>query len=579
MLNRITIRNFKRFSDDVIELGHPVVFIGPNNSGKSTALQALALWDTGLKRWLEKRMGKDIPASRSGVTINRNDLFSMPVPQANLLWRDMHTRETRRDAKGAQSTENIRIELLVEGITGNEEWRCGLEFDYGNVESIYCRPLRLEKNAKSHRMVIPEQARDVNIAYLPPMSGLNPLETLQTPGAVNVLVGEGRTAEVLRNLCYSVFQKEKWGELNKHMENLFGVFLQEPQYIGERGELRLQYKEKNTLLDISSSGRGLQQTLLLLAYMYNNPDAVLLLDEPDAHLESLRQRNIYQLLVEVAADNGNQIIAASHSEVLLREAAEKNVVVAFVGKPHRMDDRGNQVAKSLTKIGFEEYYQAELKQWILFLEGATDLAILQAFARRLGHEQAVEVLRLPYVHYVAEKIKSDKASEYFFGLKEAVPSLLGIAIYDNLGKATPSLGDLSQLQWRKNEIENYLFFRETLLNYAADVRELEKRGPLLALGAKEKRIEAMQTTIGEFEEFYSKTKDVSFWDEKNKASELLEDILRRFHKLLGIYNEMSKKNFHILAEYVPVELIDPEVREKLDAIVEVARQAEQTAQS
>ena len=45
--------------------------------------------------------------------------------------------------------------------------------------------------------------------------------------------------------------------------------------------------------------------------MYANPGAVLLLDEPDAHLEILRQRQIYQLLIDVARENGNQIIAAS----------------------------------------------------------------------------------------------------------------------------------------------------------------------------------------------------------------------------------------------------------------------------
>ena len=36
-----------------IELADRVVFVGPNNSGKTSALQALALWDIGAKRWVE----------------------------------------------------------------------------------------------------------------------------------------------------------------------------------------------------------------------------------------------------------------------------------------------------------------------------------------------------------------------------------------------------------------------------------------------------------------------------------------------------------------------------------------------
>ena len=59
MLTKLTIRNFKRFGEVEIELGSPVVFIGPNNSGKTSAMQALALWDIGLQRWSEKRSGME----------------------------------------------------------------------------------------------------------------------------------------------------------------------------------------------------------------------------------------------------------------------------------------------------------------------------------------------------------------------------------------------------------------------------------------------------------------------------------------------------------------------------------------
>ena len=35
MLTKLIIRNFKRFDDVEIPLANPVVFIGPNNSGKT----------------------------------------------------------------------------------------------------------------------------------------------------------------------------------------------------------------------------------------------------------------------------------------------------------------------------------------------------------------------------------------------------------------------------------------------------------------------------------------------------------------------------------------------------------------
>ena len=39
MLTRLVIRNFKLFDKVEIELGERVVFVGPNNSGKTSALQ------------------------------------------------------------------------------------------------------------------------------------------------------------------------------------------------------------------------------------------------------------------------------------------------------------------------------------------------------------------------------------------------------------------------------------------------------------------------------------------------------------------------------------------------------------
>ena len=401
MLTRLAARNFKRFGAVEIELGNPVVFIGPNNSGKTSAMQALALWDIGLKRWNEKRSGRSTPEKRPGVTVNRRDLVAIPIPDANLLWRGMHVRDVRR-VDDRQTTSNIRIDLVVEGVTKGKHWRCGLEFDYANEESFYCRPLRFSEGKAPDRMPVPAEAADTRIAFLPPMSGLAATETRLDQGAVNVRIGEGRTAEVLRNLCFRIHEQQpgRWQALVEQVRSLFGSAIDPPRYVAERGEIVMTYLERSARLDLSSSGRGLQQTLLLLAYMYASPGSVLLLDEPDAHLEILRQRQIYRLLTDVAAESGSQIIAASHSEVLLNEAAGRDVVVAFVGPPHRIDNRGSQALKALREIGFDQYYQAEQTGWVLYLEGATDLSILLAFARRLGHERALLALARPFVHYV-----------------------------------------------------------------------------------------------------------------------------------------------------------------------------------
>ena len=204
MLTRLRVRNFKRFDDVGIELGKAVVLIGPNNSGKTTALQALALWEIGLRRWNEKRKGKSSPEKRPGVTVNRRDLVAIPVPNANLLWRDLHVRNIERvekNGKQSSKTNNIRVEVIVDGITHDKSWSCGFEFDYANEESFYCRPLRTDEEG-NERMPVPEGAAQLPVAFLPPMSGLADREFVKQTGEIGVLIGQGQTAQVLRNLCY-----------------------------------------------------------------------------------------------------------------------------------------------------------------------------------------------------------------------------------------------------------------------------------------------------------------------------------------------------------------------------------------
>ncbi|MCS6773913.1 MAG: AAA family ATPase [Anaerolineae bacterium] len=463
MLTKLTLRNFKLFDEVEIELGSRVIFVGPNNSGKTSALQAIALWDVGVKRWLEKRGNGSVPAERAGVTISRQDLIAIPAPAASLLWRDLHTREAER-IEGKQRTRNVRVEIDVEGVN-ERTWRCAMEFDYANEESIYCRS-KLGDDQK--RLPVPEHLRTLQVAYLPPMSGLAAREDRLEMGSIRVRLGEGRTAEVLRNLCWQVLQRsggeQEWSKICDSLQRLFGSRLNRPVYIVERGEITLSYRNRSGVeLDITASGRGEQQTLLLLAHMAVNPGAVLLLDEPDAHLEILRQRQIYDVISEQAERTGSQIIAASHSEVLLNEAAQKDIVIAFIGKPHRIDNRGDQVLKALRDVGFEDDYLAEEVGWVLYLEGATDLDILRAFARSLEHPAQTHLER-PFVRYVGNQPK--RVREHFYALREAKPDLVGIAIFDRLNRDLEQRPELQQLMWSRREIENYLCHREALLAFA-----------------------------------------------------------------------------------------------------------------
>jgi hypothetical protein len=503
------------------------------------------------------------------VTINRQDLISIPVPDSNLLWRGLHVRDVST-VEGKPRTSNVRIDVIVEGVTAGKAWQCGLEFDYANPESFYCRPLRESDAPDAIRMAVPNEAADVRVAFLPPMSGLAATETRLDQGAIKVRLGEGRTAEVLRNLCYMITTgadgDSRWEQLATRVQGLFGVTLSRPQYITERGEIEMSYEEGRIRLDLSSAGRGLQQTLLLLAHMEVNPGSVLLLDEPDAHLEILRQRQTYQLLTEVATNTGSQVIAASHSEVVLNEAVDRDVVIAFVGAPHRVDDRGSQVAKALKEIGFEDYALAEQTGWILYLEGSTDLSVLQALAARIEHP-AAKVLERPFVKYVLDQPPA--AVSHFAGLSEGKSDLVGLALFDRLARRLPDAPPrLSLRTWPKREIENYIAQPSTLLAWAQAEGEERTGGPLFAVEWRT----AMESAIDEVERALSTLGRLDR-DEMKASDDYLTPIFESFYAKFDLPNLMNKSDFHRLARHLDPADIHADVVHVLSAIQTTASSA------
>jgi ABC-type lipoprotein export system ATPase subunit len=567
MITRFNITNFKRLESAALELGSAVVLIGPNNSGKTSALQALTLWDVGWRRWSEKR--DDSAASeRKGVTINRRDLYPIPIPSARLLWKDLHTQDTKTES-GKKGTEKVYITLTAEGIHEDKPWSCAMEFYYANEESFYCR-LKDSTDGK-----VPEGARRHPIVFLPPMSGLTEREHRKESGEISVLIGEGRTAEVLRNLCWQLFSREDksaWQALVGHIRSLFHITLLEPVYIKERAELSLSYRESSGIeLDLSSSGRGCQQVLLLLSYMLANPGAILLLDEPDAHLEILRQRDVYNLLTDIASQQRSQIIAASHSEVVLQEAAERDVVIAFVGRPHRIDTRSrNQVKKALESIRMADYYLAEQKGWMLYLEGSTDLAILRSLANRLGHPAAAVLHDSVPVVYLGSN-QPQEARNHFHGLREAKPDLVAFALFDRLEKELQAGSQLAERMWTRREIENFLV---TPASLRAFVQMGLRSDDLIEVAERKNRLAILDSSIVDLVDALRLTNKPDPWGPDIKVTDdFLDPLFKLFYERLGTPQRIYKRDYHVLAEAIPVEEIAAEVGAVLDDICAAASRA------
>ena len=584
LLHYIEIQNFKHFGDKQrIELDHPAVLIGPNNCGKTTAIQAIALWSQAVRTWFDAK-GKAPPKERTATSLNRLNIVSVPVRRTRYFWHNATVRRGNRDVP-LLITVGILHRNKVEPVT--------MRFRNQGDELVYCTP----DDATLGKPEVVETAAGLNVALLYPMSGLETEEAILQPGRIDVLLGQGQTAQVLRNLCLLVFKDvpQDWRHVTRLMSRLFSVELGDPIETG-RGSIDLFYRQANVRepLDVSLAGRGFQQMLLIFAYLYSHRRSVLLIDEPDAHLEILRQKQVYVLLREIAARNESQVVLVTHSEVILDEALDRHLTLLLRGRADDLAAR-TDIRNALKHYGAEHYVRALERGYVLYVEGGTDLDVLQALARRLGHrvadlwDQRLNVFYVQDNYPDPDDLKAElerveggfgvTPRQHFFALREMIPGLRGLAILDSDGGARSDSdeGGLNVVYWKRYEVENYFVTPEALRKQIA---EHYKDLPLFFGEVRDQSEEVLDTLILE-RVFGGREQDLETWKsaradaarllweartERLKLSDFAEEFFRRLAERLGHAMLLRKGELHRLVRFVDPASIPAEVGEKLDLL-------------
>ena len=582
LLHYLEIENFKRFGDKQrIELEHPAVLIGPNNCGKTSAIQALALWSQALKTWLDARKSSSAK-ERPAIPLNRLSIVSVPVQRTRYFWHNTQVRTGNQD---------VPLVITVGIWFDNQLVPVSMRFRNQGDELVYCTP----DNSIIGNMKLIEYAASINVELLYPMSGLETEEPILQPGRIGVLLGQGQTAQVLRNLCLMVAkdQPDDWKRIAQLMQRLFSVELGNPQETA-RGAIELQYRQSavKELLDISMSGRGFQQMLLIFAYLYSHKRSVLLVDEPDAHLEILRQKQVYVLLRDIASENESQVVMVTHSEVILDEALDNNLTLLLDGKADDLAAK-KDIRDTLKHFGADHYVKARERGYVLYVEGGTDLDMLRALAERLDHPVAAlwdERINSFYVqnNYPVQSLESElerveggfgiTPKEHFFALRNLVPGLQGIAILDNDGQNRQPFqdGGLNLVYWKRYEAENYFITPDVLKRFA-----LAHYQSTDLLGGFREDIEAVVGQLilarifdnvdADFQTYSTSTPEVArlLWEAKTerlKLSDFAEEFFRRLADKLSHPMILRKGELHRLVIHAEPNNIPVEVKEKLDLL-------------
>ena len=540
MIRTVRIRGFKRFDEVEFRLPGHVVLAGPNNTGKTTVLQAIASWSLALQRWRELNDFN----RRNGYTrapIARQAFTAVPLQSFDLLWTDRRYRG------------QIEIELRHDA-----GWSVTMELIAETTEQIYVRP----------RKDVPlDTLRELSLraVYVPPMTGLETDERLLQPVAVEQLLGLGRPGEVLRNLLVSAHHDESaWSALQASIGKLFGYELLPPD--ARSPSIRAEYRMTGDgpPLDIASAGSGFQQVLMLLAFLNTREGAVLLLDEPDAHLHVILQDAIHHELRTVAARQRSQLVVATHSEVVIN-AVEPRELCVTLHEPRMVADNEerSRLISSLRVLSNADVMQAMGVRGVLYVEDYTDINLLRAWAARLEHRAsgllATELMWKPLVFRAQEGRPGISARDHYRALQLVREGLPGLELIDGDAhrgiQSTPITGaGLQRLRWRRYEIESYLVHPDALARFVEAVVGAES-----AL-----HVDDMRTYMRR--ELPPAMIDEPLGDHPFlKGTKARTDIIPPILNAAEIH-ALPYTRYHEIAQVMLPEEIHPEVVEKLDAI-------------
>lgn len=448
MIRKVTLKNFKRFDDVTFVLPGHLVLAGPNNTGKTTLLQAIAAWSLGLLEWKKLAQPRKVNVAFAWADIERLAFSAAALRSFDLLWRNRATNAP------------LEIGLQFDG----QPDVLTLEFKFQAAGLVNVRP---KADVDADRLAA---IAELETVFIPAIGGLVREESMLADRvAIQARLAQARAGEVLRNLVVLVHARQpEWTMLNTTLARMFGFELTAPV----RGaEITCEYRRAGTQgpsFDLASAGSGMLQVLLVLSLLLTHDRAVLLIDEPDAHLHLILQRSIYGELRSVAAARGSQLLIATHSEQVIDTVDPRELCLMY-GTPRLVADSEEkaQLVRSLGGLTHGDLLHAEGARGVLYTEDFTDFDILEAFARALGDEASLELLTAGTMRKRAKAPQPDGLGElsparHWEMLKLVRAALPAVELLDgdSLNKADESVTGnsdrIQRLRWRYYEIESYL---------------------------------------------------------------------------------------------------------------------------
>ncbi len=449
-IEKLTVENFKKIKSQTYDLGQFDLLVGGNNSGKSSILQAIAIW----QYCIDEFRRSPHKARQNWVQCVLPNFSVLPIPHFNLLWNERnHSELTPRHQR--QRRDQIHIKITLYWLYDNgEKGNLGLEIQFQANQSILARPIGDWQNFR-----IIENKGFPRIVYVPPFSGLEPTESFYDDGKMQLFVGKAQPGSVLRNLLLRAQEHsaENWNNIVKVIQDWFHVDLLTPEY--ERGksiDIIVNYKIENILYDIIAGGSGFHQILTLLAFLYGyqKVDAILL-DEPDAHLHVNLQRQILDFFRRQA---NTQFFIASHAEEFIKRVESNMILSLLSSEPKRLTVDKRNLIDALSNVENMTIVETARSPYILYVEGEDDQRILAGWAEVLGKKDILDKFHFEIMGGGDKKTMETNAEEHIKAIRQFNPSVKYLTLfdYDDESSYHPHKQNANTYEWKRRNIDNYL---------------------------------------------------------------------------------------------------------------------------
>lgn len=302
-LRSLAFRNFKGLNNYRLTLRNINILVGPNNSGKSSILDAFRLLSPALRyaRRRNPEIISDEGATRFGWEIPPS---TIPIPLINVHFdsdRDFTVETSVIFSLSDRSTMSL---FLKNGS------RCIFVVDTIGA------PIA---SAASFRSRFP-----IEVNAFPTLGPLEDEEEFKTDSYVDRVAGGRLSHRVFRNTWFR--RKELFQKFKSTVEMSWpGIAIDPPERFSiAPARLAMFFSENRRAREISWAGYGFQVWLQLISHLVNSEKATtIVVDEPEIYLHPDLQRRLFDLLKRT----GKQIIIATHSAEIVNESESEDVIL------------------------------------------------------------------------------------------------------------------------------------------------------------------------------------------------------------------------------------------------------------